>query len=246
MTRIPTVAVVRSDNRRGAVAEALALIGHDLRSRVDARSPGQGEPRQPRPSAPLDPRRHPLRNARRALERGGRTSGRRRRGQRRHGRFPSLRLSSRRPSAGPSTTSTSIETNPTGIPTGTGLRRRLAAGRAGLVGRSPRRPCRVSLAPMKTHVTSMVTFGLKNMLSSIHPDDRIMMHGHAGGGNGYQGWKRPVVEFLKGDSTLVNILTRSMGRVRKLQAALSGQESTRRLGSGSRPPRSPISARSRR
>ena len=52
---------------------------------------------------------------------------------------------------------------------------------------------------MKTHVTSMVTFSLKNMLSSIHPDDRIMMHGHAGGGNGYRGWKRLVVEFLKGD-----------------------------------------------
>ena len=54
---------------------------------------------------------------------------------------------------------------------------------------------------MKTHVTAMVTFGLKNMLSSIHPADRIMMHGHAGGGNGYRGWKRLAVEFLKGDST---------------------------------------------
>jgi uncharacterized protein (DUF362 family) len=67
---------------------------------------------------------------------------------------------------------------------------------------------------MKTHVTSMVTFSLKNMLSSLHPDDRIMMHGHAGGGNGYRGWKRPVVEFLKRDNLAVNALTRLMGRVK--------------------------------
>ena len=74
--------------------------------------------------------------------------------------------------------------------------------------------CRVSLALAKTHVTSMVTLSLKNMLSSIHPADRIMMHGHAGGGNGYRGWKRPIVEFLKGDSRAVNMLTRLMGRFR--------------------------------
>jgi hypothetical protein len=61
------------------------------------------------------------------------------------------------------------------------------------------------------------------MLSSIHPDDRIMMHGHAGGGNGYRGWKRLVVEFLKGDSTAVNVLTRSMGRVRRAQSAILGK-----------------------
>ena len=34
MTRPPIVAVVRSDNRRGAVAEALALIADDVRARV--------------------------------------------------------------------------------------------------------------------------------------------------------------------------------------------------------------------
>ena len=34
MNRAPTVAVVRSDNRRGAVAEALALVADDLRARV--------------------------------------------------------------------------------------------------------------------------------------------------------------------------------------------------------------------
>ena len=83
--------------------------------------------------------------------------------------------------------------------------------------------CRVSLALMKTHVTSMVTFGMKNMLSSLHPDDRIMMHGHAGGGNGYQGWKKLVVDFLKGDSVLVNALTRAMGRARWVQNTVQGK-----------------------
>jgi uncharacterized protein (DUF362 family) len=66
----------------------------------------------------------------------------------------------------------------------------------------------------------MVTLCLKNMLSSIHPADRIMMHGHAGGGNGYEGWKRPVVEFLKGDSRVVNVLTRVMGRVKNVRNGL--------------------------
>ena len=89
--------------------------------------------------------------------------------------------------------------------------------------------CRVSLALAKTHVTSMVTLSLKNMLSSIHPADRIMMHGHAGGGNGYSGWKRPIVEFLKGDSRAVNVLTRLMGRLRNARSrarsiALGGRD----------------------
>jgi hypothetical protein len=65
----------------------------------------------------------------------------------------------------------------------------------------------------------MVTLSLKNMLSSIHPADRIMMHGHPGGGNGYRGWKRPIVEFLKGDSFAVNLLTRLMGRLRNARTA---------------------------
>ena len=40
------------------------------------------------------------------------------------------------------------------------------------------------------------------------------MHGHAGGGNGYRGWKRLVVEFLKGDSRPSTASTRLMGRVK--------------------------------
>ena len=79
--------------------------------------------------------------------------------------------------------------------------------------------CRVSLSVAKTHVTSIVTLGLKNMLSSIHPDDRVMMHGHAGGGNGYTGWRRQAVEFLKQDNRVVNALTRGMGRVKNAKNA---------------------------
>jgi len=79
--------------------------------------------------------------------------------------------------------------------------------------------CRVSLALAKTHVTSIVTLGLKNMLSSLHPDDRVMMHGHAGGGNGYAGWRRLAVEFLKQDNLLVNAATRLLGRVGNARSA---------------------------
>ncbi len=80
--------------------------------------------------------------------------------------------------------------------------------------------CRVSLGLAKTHVTSIVTLSLKNMLSSIHPADRIMMHGHAGGGNGYTGWKRMAVEFLRGDTPVVAALTRTMGRARNVRNSL--------------------------
>ena len=62
----------------------------------------------------------------------------------------------------------------------------------------------------------MVTFSLKNMLSSIHPADRVMMHGHAGGGNGYaagSGWSS---SSSRGTASLVNVLTRAMGRVRNV------------------------------
>jgi uncharacterized protein (DUF362 family) len=81
---------------------------------------------------------------------------------------------------------------------------------------------RVSLALAKTHVTSILTLSLKNMLSSIHPSDRILMHGYAGG-NGYTGWKTAVVEFLKQDNLLVQQLTRLAGRVRRAQYALQGK-----------------------
>jgi uncharacterized protein (DUF362 family) len=87
--------------------------------------------------------------------------------------------------------------------------------------------CRVSLALMKTHVTAMVTHSLKNMLSSIHPADRVMMHGHRGGGNGYRGLKGLIVEFLKGDNPLVRALTRGMGHARRLKHRLRGLDDPR-------------------
>jgi uncharacterized protein (DUF362 family) len=80
-------------------------------------------------------------------------------------------------------------------------------------------PCRVSLALAKTHVTAGLTLGLKNMLSSLHPDDRVMMHGYPGGGNGASGWKRLAVGFLKGDNLPVKLLTRLMGRARNVRNA---------------------------
>src|SRR5262249_17885397 len=43
--------------------------------------------------------------------------------------------------------------------------------------------------------------------------------GHAGG-NGYRGWRRLAVEFLKGDNLAVNVLTRLMGRARNVRNAL--------------------------
>ncbi len=85
-----------------------------------------------------------------------------------------------------------------------------------------RAPCRVSLALMKTHVTAGLTMSLKNMLSCLHPSDRVRMHGYSGG-NGSVGWKRPIVEFLKGDSALVNGLTRAQGRVRNLVNQINGK-----------------------
>lgn len=91
--------------------------------------------------------------------------------------------------------------------------------------------CRVSLAAMKTHVTTMVTFSLKNMLSSVHPADRVMMHGHRGG-NGYRGLKGRVVELLKGDNAAVRRLTRALGLARGLRhrlRCLDGPDGWRRL-----------------
>jgi uncharacterized protein (DUF362 family) len=76
--------------------------------------------------------------------------------------------------------------------------------------------CRVSLALAKTHMIVPLTMTLKNMLSSIHPADRVMMHGYPAGQNGTKGWKRHVVNWLKRDDLLVNLATRMMGRGRNL------------------------------
>jgi len=95
--------------------------------------------------------------------------------------------------------------------------------------------CRVSLSLAKTHGTTIVSFCLKNMLSSIHPADRVMMHGYAGGGNGYTGWKRMAVDLLKQDNLLICGLTRLLGRLKAAGAHLqgkSGPDGWRRLSAG--------------
>lgn len=221
MNRTATVAVVRSDNRRGAVAEALALIGGDLRDRVTPevliKTNGVSHRRQLASthadtlSATLDS--VFAAGASRVVVAEGAsdaTAGFERFGYRKEtlGRPVEYFDINRDESAWDRVGLSAVD----GSPLTARVSRTIASA-----------PCRVSLALMKTHVTSMVTFGLKNMLSSLHPDDRVMMHGHSGGGNGYRGWKRPVVEFLKGDQFLVNLLTRSMGRVRNWKFTLSGK-----------------------
>jgi uncharacterized protein (DUF362 family) len=221
MTLASTVAVVRSDNRRGAVAEALSLIADDIRARVTPevliKANLVSHVRQ-LPSTHADTLSATLdalfaagaRHATIAEGASDATRGFDHFGfhKETQGRPVSYLDINRDESAWDRLELTRVDGSP------------LVARISRTVARSS---CRVSLALMKTHVTSMVTFSLKNMLSSIHPDDRIMMHGHAGGGNGYQGWKKLVVEFLKGDSTLVNVLTRSLGRVRRARAAITGK-----------------------
>ena len=220
MTQPSTVAVVRSDNRRGAVAEALALIADELRGRVTPDvliKANLVSHRRQLPSTHADTLSATLdavlaAGARRVVVAEGASdasAGFDRFGFREEtrGRPVEYLDLNRAETAWDRLELTAVDGSP------------LVARVSRTVASSP---CRVSLALMKTHVTSMVTFSLKNMLSSIHPDDRIMMHGHAGG-NGYKGWKRLVVEFLKGDSTLVNALTRTMGRVRNVQSALKGK-----------------------
>jgi uncharacterized protein (DUF362 family) len=221
MNRAATVAVVRSDNRRGAVAEALALVAADLRGRVGpevlVKTNGVSHRRQ-LPSTHADTLSATIdavlaAGATRVVVAEGASdasAGFDRFGYRREtaGRPVEYLDLNRDESAWVGLELSAVDGSP------------LVARVSGTIASAS---CRVSLALMKTHVTSMVTFSLKNMLSSLHPDDRIMMHGHAGGGNGYTGWKRLVVEFLKGDGVLVNVLTRSLGRVRNLKAALAGK-----------------------
>jgi uncharacterized protein (DUF362 family) len=221
MTRPSTVAIVRSDNRRGAVAEALALIADDVRACVTPEvlfKANLVSHQRQLPSTHADTLSASLdavfaAGARHVVVAEGASDA-----SAGFSRFGFLKETFGRPVDyfdinRDETAWNQIElTGADGSPLVARISRTIAASH-----------CRVSIALMKTHVTSMVTFSLKNMLSSIHPDDRIMMHGHAGGGNGYRGWKRLVVEFLKGDSTLVNALTRSMGRVRKIHSTIQGK-----------------------
>ena len=189
MDQTVNVAVVRGDNRRGAVAEALALIADDLRDCVTPHvliKPNLVSHRVQLPSTHADTLSATLDAVLAAgaaavtVAEGASdaTAG--------FERFGYHREAWGRPVRFLDLNRDETEWEPlelTGVD-GAPLTARLS--------RTIARPtCRVSLALAKTHVTSMVTLSLKNMLSSIHPADRIMMHGHAGGGNGYRGWKRP-------------------------------------------------------
>lgn len=219
MDQTPTlnVAVVRGDNRRGAVAEALGLIGDDIRGRVTPVvlvKPNLVSHRRQLPSTHAETLSATLdvllaSGAERVTVAEGASDA-----SAGFERFGYRRECFDRPVTFLDLNRDEADWEPlmlTGV-NGSINVARLSRTVSGAT-------CRVSLALAKTHVTSMVTLSLKNMLSSIHPADRVMMHGHAGGGNGYKGWKRPVVEFLKGDHALVNILTRLMGRVRNAQHA---------------------------
>lgn len=85
----------------------------------------------------------------------------------------------------------------------------------------------VSVALAKTHVNTMLTASMKNLMSCLHPQDRIQMHGYASGGNGYTGLKKQVVDWLRGDSTAIAWATTAMGRAR--QAVMLAQRATGRM-----------------
>ncbi len=218
MDQTVKVAVVRSDNRRGAVAQALALIADDVRARVSPNvliKPNLVSHRDQLPSTHADTLSATLdvllaAGARQVTVAEGAsdaTAGFAQFGYHReaHGR-PVRFLDLNRDE------SEWVPLELLGVD-GSSRTARLSKTIADS-------ECRVSLALAKTHVNAILTLSLKNMLSSIHQSDRIMMHGHASGGNGYRGWKKLVVEFLKQDNLLVNRLTRLMGRVKNTRSAL--------------------------
>ena len=224
MDRTIKVAVVRGDTRRGAVAQALALIADDLRACVAPRvlvKPNLVSHRYQGPSTHRDTLGATIdavfsAGARHVTVAEGATDA----------TTGFDRFGFQREAAGLPVRFLDLNREETrwGPLELTALRGEVLVAR---VARTiTESPCRVSLALAKTHVTSIVTLGLKNMLSSIHPDDRVMMHGHAGGGNGYSGWKRLAVEFLKQDNLAVNALTRIMGRVRRARIALRAARAT--------------------
>lgn len=215
------VAVVRSDNRRGALAQALALIADDLQRCATPHvliKPNLVSCRRQLPSTHADALSAAMdalfaAGAERATVAEGATdatAGFDRFGYRReaHGRPVSFFDINRDEGEWVPLDLSALDGSP--------LRARVSKTVA-------ESGCRVSVALAKTHVTSIVTLSLKNMLSSIHPEDRVMMHGSRGGGNGYSGWKGLAIEFLKGDTAAVNALTRTLGRVRNLKNRIDGK-----------------------
>ncbi len=81
--------------------------------------------------------------------------------------------------------------------------------------------CRISLAVAKTHMTAGVTLSIKNMLSSIHPEDRIRMHGYDGA-SGFAGWRAGLVALLKQDHLVAKAANRLLGHLRRARFAWRG------------------------
>jgi uncharacterized protein (DUF362 family) len=214
------VAVVRSDRRRGAVAEALALIADDLRAVVAPRTlikPNLVSHKVPLPSTHADTLSATFdavlaAGARAIVVAEGATDA-----TAGFARFGYFREAWGRPVEFLDLNRQETDWVPVELVGTDGASRIARVSRTVAESR-----CRVSLALAKTHVTTGVTLSLKNMLSAIHPADRVMMHGHAPGGNGYTGWKRLAVEFLKGDNPAVRGLTRLQGRLRNIRNALTG------------------------
>ncbi len=180
------VALVRSDRRRGAVAEAFALIGDDLRRQVQTDPRPVIVPNLDNPARPWScTHRDTLSAAADAILGAGASSimiaggtGRRRRPT----RDPFDRLGYRaelwgRPAtfldldsgAGPWTTVQWI--GPRGEPVWVRMCSRVAAAR-----------CRVGLAVAKTHGLYRVGLGLTDLTGVIHPDERFQTGQDTGAG----------------------------------------------------------------
>ena len=239
------VAVVRSDNRRGAVAQALALIADDLRRGRHARRPGQAEPRQPPRPAPLDPRRHPLGHARRPLRRRRRDGRPSPRGRATRPPGSSASATAARPPAGPSGSSTSTATRPTGSRSSCG-RRRLAADGPGL--EDGRRVALPRLARAGEDARN-VDGDAQPQEHAFQPPPRRPRHDarlrrrrqrlrRAGSGRSSSS--------SRGTARSSTLLTRPMGRVRNALSRPDGQAPARRRGGGSRRPTWASSGRSTR
>jgi uncharacterized protein (DUF362 family) len=233
--RSPTVAVVRGTSRRGAVAEALALIADDVRALVTPEvlvKPNLVSHRDQRASTHAETLSATLdvllaSGAKQITVAEGASDA-----AAGFARFGFTREAFGRPVRFLDLNRDENEWEPLELSGVDGSTRVARLSRT-----IASAPCRVSLALAKTHVTAMVTLSLKNMLSSIHPSDRVMMHGHAGGGNGYRDWKRWVVEFLKRDNLAVKGLTRFMGRLkngRNALRALAGRDTFESLSAAER------------
>lgn len=200
MDKTVNVAVVRSDNRRGAAAQALALVADDLRACVTPEvlvKPNLVSHQNQLPSTHADILSATLdslfasgaRHATVAEGASDATAG--------FVRFGYHRETFGRPVDFLDLNRDENEWKPIELIGVDGCTRVARLSRT-----IDESTCRVSLALAKTHVTAMVTFSLKNMLSSIHLADRIMMHGHAAGGT-------DIVAGKKWSSTSSNRITSS-------------------------------------